>query len=614
MRNRFFQLSLLVALSMPLAAVAQPESIDTRPRANDTQLRHALQGIRLRHDVPGLAAAVFDREGTRVFAVGELAADGSPVAPESRFHVGQVSLLFNALMAATLVADGSLSADGELRRLAPEVDLHNPWSSERPVRIEDLLSHRAGLGATRFRDVYTESTDQPLLAGINRAFRALRLHDRPGETERYSVVGHAVVAYLVEKAAGMPYEQALDRLLFAPLELEASLGRDAAETFDSAGHNGRPSRPVPELELNLPPAGDLWISANDLARVGQLLLNNGRVGERQVLSEAALQWMEGAAADAPQIVPGRRRGIDVEEFSGHVFYSQTGALPGFLARFVYSRELGKGYVVLLNHGYATAALAEAEALLRGQIISGQGVPQVPAVSNDVVDIDSLTGWYRNATPELAPRVLYRNLDFARAVPCDKWLCLSHLAGTQRLEGFDAVRLRAEGRWQPGWSVRRSDAGIALEEQGRLWQRVERTEVLLTVLLAVFVIGGIVAACILLPAWTVSLLRRRIGNYHELVPRLVPLAAVASIVAFQVALFTTDYPALGNVSAPSITILVLSLLVPVLAVLSLPATVAGFLWGISRRSAVASAYLALVACVVAVVMAMHDLVGFQTWNY
>lgn len=601
-------------LSLPAVVAAQPENIDTRPRANDTQLRHALQGIRLRHDVPGLAAAIFDREGTRVFAVGELAADGSPVAPESRFRVGQVSLLFNALMAATLVADGSLSAEGELRRLAPEVDLHNPWSSERPVRVEDLLSHRAGLGATRFRDVYTESADQPLLAGINRAFRALRLTDRPGATERYSVVGHAVVAYLVEKAAGMPYEQALDRLLFAPLELEATLGREAKETFDSAGHYGQPSRPVPELALNLPPAGDLWISANDLARVGQLLLNNGRVGERQVLSEAALQWMEGAAADAPQIVPGRRRGIDVEEFGGHVFYTQTGALPGFLARFVYSRELGKGYVVLLNHGYATAALAEAEALLRGQVVAGASAPHVSAASGDAVDTESLAGWYRNVTPQFAPRALYQSLEFARAVPCEERLCFSRLAGTERLEGVDAQRLRAAGHWQPGWSLRNNEAGTALEEQGRLWQKVEGAQVLLTVTIALLVIIGIIAALVLLPTWTVSLLRRRIGNYHELVPRLVPLAAIASIVAFQVALFTTDYPALGKVSAPGITILVLSLLVPVLAVVSLPAAVAGFFWGISRRSAVAGGYLALVACLVTVIMAVQGLVGFQTWNY
>lgn len=614
MRQRFFNLCLLAVLWLPALAVAQPEMVDTRPRANDAQLRHALQSVRLRHDVPGFAAAIFDRDGTRVFAVGELAADGSPVAPESRFRVGQVSLLFNALLAATLIADGSLSADGELRRLAPEVDLHNPWSSERPVRIEDLLSHRAGLDATRFRDVYTDSADQPLLAGINRAFRALRLHDRPGEAERYSVVGHAVVAYLVEKAAGMPFEQALQRLLFAPLELEATLGRKAVETFDSTGHAGRPSRPVADLSLNLPPAGDLWISASDLARVGQLLLNNGRHGERQVLSEAALQWMEDTASEAPAIVPGRSRGLDVEEFAGFSFHTQTGALPGFLARFAYSRELGKGYVVLLNHGTSEAALAEAEALLRGQVISGARPQPVPSGSSGALDTESLAGWYRNVTPQTAPRALYQRLDLARAIPCDGHVCFSRLTGTTRLEAFDAERLRATGRWLPGWSLRASETAIALEEQGRRWQRMDSVQVLLTLALAIFVGGGMVMALFLLPVWTVSLLRRRIGNYHELVPRLLPLAAIVCIVAFQVALFTTDYPALGKVSAPSITILVLSVLAPVLAVVSLPATIAGFMWGISRRSAIASAYLALAACAAVAIMAMHDLIGFQTWNY
>lgn len=619
MRNRFLhQLYVIVALAVFASAVcAMPnDTPDTRPRADDTQLREALQDIRQRHAVPGLAAAVFDRNGARVFAVGELAANGNPVTPESRFHVAQVNLLFNGLMAATLVADGSLPAEAELRRLAPEVDLHNPWSGERPVRVEDLLSHRAGLGATRFRDVYAESSGQPLLAGINRAFRALRLTAPPGESERYSVVGHAIVAYLIEKAAGMAYEDALRRLLFQPLEMEATLGRQLGpESFDSEGHSGRPPSRVPELPLNLWAGGDLWISAKDLARVGQLLLNEGRKGERQLVSVAALQWMESAPTGDAALVPGHRRGVEVEEFDGFLFFTQTGALPGFVARFAYSRELGKGYLVLLNHGDATGALADAEALLRGQAIADAIAPPVPAAAPEALDTDSLTGWYRNVTPEQAPREFYLAwFDFAHAAICETRLCFSHLAGEERLEAFDDHRLRAEGRWYPGWSTRNAQTDLLLETQGALWQRVAGWQVLLRAVLAVFAISGLVMAFILLPAWTWSLLRRRIAKYHELVPRLLPLSAVFAVFAFQVTLFTTDYPALGIVSPQSIAVLVLSLLAPVLAVLSLPAAIAGFFWGLSRHPAIMSLYLSLVACVVVLVMAMHGLIAFQTWNY
>ncbi|HEX6929741.1 MAG TPA: serine hydrolase domain-containing protein [Gammaproteobacteria bacterium] len=616
-RHPWFFAAALAAFCPAVFAAAPAYLPDTRARANDEQLRHALEEIRDRHHVPGLAAAVFDRGNVRAFGVGELAPDGNPVTPDSRFRVGQVSLLFTGITAAALIADGSLPADGELRGLAPEVDLHNPWSGERPVRIADLVSHRAGLGATRFRDVYTDAPAQPLLAGINSAFRALRVERRPGEQERYSVVGHAIAAYLVEKAAGMPYEDELDRMLFQPLEAgAATLGRPAGPlSGDSAGHAGWPARPVPAIPLNLPTAGDLWISAKDLARVGRLLLNRGRWGERDVLPAAAVDWLEAPPADDAVLVPGSRRGVDAEEFDGVLFYTQTGALPGFLARFAYSPALERGYLVLLNHGDARHALAAADALLRGQILSGATrAPAVPSAAPGEQSLESLAGWYRNTIPELAPGSLYQSwMAFARASLCGNRLCLSHATRTWRLEVFDETRLRDEGSWQPGWEVRETENGLLLESRDARWQRVSPWEVVGSLAAAAFVLGGLLLGICLLPLWAWSLARGS-WSYHALVPRALPLAAVITVVAMQVLLFTTDYPALGRLSAPTVAILVASILAPLLALSAIPAAIAGFVWRMPLREAVMALYAALAAGGAALAMAMHDLVAFQTWNY
>ncbi|MBW3567308.1 MAG: beta-lactamase family protein [Proteobacteria bacterium] len=609
--------TVIVALAAPVPGAATPADIpDTRPRADDAQLRQALQEIRLQHAVPGMAAAVFDAEDTRVFAVGELEPGGNPVTPESRFRVGQVSLLFNGLLAAALVTDGSMSADGELRRLAPEVDMHNPWSDERPVRIEDLLAHRAGLGVTRFRDVYADTPGQPLLVGINRAFRALRLINRPGDVEHYSVVGPAIVAYMAEKAAGMPYEDALQRLLFMPLEMEATLGRvDGPRSFDSVGHSGRPALRVADLPLNLPPAGDLWISAKDLAQVGRLLLDRGRRGDQQVVAEAAVDWMEAAVSDTALQVPGKRRGLAVEEHGGFLFHTQTGAMQGFLARFAYSRELGKGYLVLLNHGGGTAALADAEALLRGQIVADAVAPAVPVAASEGVDLDALAGWYRNVSPEPAPRAFFQSWSsFMNATRCDGHLCVARPFRQTRLESFDGTRLREEGRWYPGWHVRATAAGLLLEGRGAAWQPVSGWQVLARGMLVLIVFGGILAASVLLPYWTWSILRWRLRNYHALVPRLLPLSAIAALVVFQVLLFSVDYPELGRAGTPGITILVFSILAPVLAFFALPAALAGFAWKLPWRALIAPLYLSVVAWIVAIALAQHDLVAFRTWVY
>lgn len=610
----------LVLLAVPVIAAAEapPAAVlDVRPRADDTGLREALERLRQEYAVPGIAAAVFDTESIRALGVGETAPGDAPVTPETRFRAGQVSLLFAGLATAALIADGRLPADGELRRLAPEVDVRNPWSAERPVRIDDLVSQRAGFGALHFRDVYAGSEVQPLLAGINSAFRALRLERPPGERERYSVVGHAIAAYLVEKAADAPYEDVLDRLVFQPLDATATLGRPGGPRDDDAqGHTGSPPHPVPVRTLNLPPAGEVWISAADLAAVGRLLLNRGRSGERELLPASAIEWIESLPEGASPLVPGARRGVRAEEFNGFLFYTRTGALPGFLARFAYSPELGRGYLVLMNRGDAEAALRAADTLLRGQLFAGHPLPgAVPPPAENRLDAAGLAGWYRNVTPGHPPVRLYRSwLGFMKAGACGDALCIAGPGLRQVLQPFDGTRLRERGHWQPGWRWHETGAKSTLETAAARWQPVGGWQVLFTVVAGFLVAAGLLLGVALAPVWGWSLVRRRISDYHELVPRLVPLAAVLSIVAMQLLLFVSGYPALGRVSAAAISILVLSVLAPLLAVLALAAVFAGFRWRLPRPALATALYLALAANGAVIALAANGLVAFQSWNY
>ncbi len=104
----------------------------------------------------------------------------------------------------TLVAEGSLSLDAKVGELVPEVDMHNPWAegqggNERPVLVRHLLSHQAGISPLHFRDLFVSGEVQPLLAGLNSSFRALRLEYPPGTRQVYSQATHGLAAYLVER-------------------------------------------------------------------------------------------------------------------------------------------------------------------------------------------------------------------------------------------------------------------------------------------------------------------------------------------------------------------------------------------------------------------------------
>jgi len=80
-----------------------------------------------------------------------------------------------------------------------------------------------------------------------------------------------VVGWVLERAGGMPLAQLLSRKLWGPLGAE----HDAYITIDRSGASAA--------------AGGFGATLRDLARFGQMLLDDGRVGDRRIVSR---QWID----------------------------------------------------------------------------------------------------------------------------------------------------------------------------------------------------------------------------------------------------------------------------------------------------------------------------------
>src|SRR5690606_27498678 len=137
-------------------------------------------------------------------------------------------------------------------------------------------------------------------------------------------------------------------------------------------------------------------------------------------------------------------------------------------------------------------------------------PPVPPPDATAVDMPPLEGWYRSTADVQPPAALYRPwLGLARGGACGdgKW-CFKTPAGSRVLEAFDAMRLREAGTWFPGWEVRAVDGRLSLRTGEGSWERVPAWQAIVALIAAAYVVAGILAGAVLLPAWTVSLLRRR----------------------------------------------------------------------------------------------------------
>jgi len=263
----------------------------------------------------------FDRNGatdTQASGLADVAAK-RVVDADDPVRVASISKLVTAIGAMRLVEEGKLDLDADLSPLLGW-RLRNPAFPDAQVTLRLLLSHRAGLTdaagyyAIPLDGALRDTTDDP---------RAWDQAHPPGTFFRYTNLNFAVVASAMERASGERFDKLMQRLIFAPLKIDACFNwatcsdakaARAIVLYDAAGKPVRDDNGgrKPECAVNrstkgdcdlsqwkpgrngalFSPQGGLRISANDLAKIGRLLLNDGEVDGVRLLKPASLREME----------------------------------------------------------------------------------------------------------------------------------------------------------------------------------------------------------------------------------------------------------------------------------------------------------------------------------
>jgi len=253
---------------------------------------------------PAAVAVHFDREG-RIEArvVDGLAnrASGRAVTPDDPVRIASISKLVVALGVLRLVEAGRIDLDRDVSDYLGW-RLRHPDYPDRPLTLGDLLGHRSGL---------TDNIDYalPLGANLETALGDPAAWDKaraPGGDFVYANLNYPVVAAAIEGATGERFDQAMARLVFTPLGIDACYNwptcsdaavarvvtlysADGTVLRDDLG-GARPACPVVPAKdgscdlgayrlarhgAGFSPQGGLRISANDLARIGVMLLRRG---------------------------------------------------------------------------------------------------------------------------------------------------------------------------------------------------------------------------------------------------------------------------------------------------------------------------------------------------
>jgi CubicO group peptidase (beta-lactamase class C family) len=331
------------------------------------------------HDVAGLAVAVV-REGevaSRGFGVRDVGT-GAPVTPETMFHLASVSkpVVATAVVSLATARDAGepvLDLDAPIVTWVPEFTLADGRAGE--ITVRQLLSHSSGLPDVADYGWHDPQLGDDTLSEFARSMSDWRLQAEPGAAYSYSNAGYELLGLLLSRACGTTFEDAVRRLVLAPLGMRDStfLRAEVPTQLAASPHVGMPLT-VPDgaypYTRRHAPSSTMHSNLVEMCRWMEAHLEPERLDPGLL----DLMWRPVLPVGSPPWEDEVALGWNVGRYGGHRTLSHSGADPGFGSRLVLMPERRVGVVVLANSNTVpTSNIAAAALDVALGDASGEGV-------------------------------------------------------------------------------------------------------------------------------------------------------------------------------------------------------------------------------------------------
>jgi CubicO group peptidase (beta-lactamase class C family) len=306
-----------------------------------------------------------------------------PPTSETLFGLGSITKVFTALSIMQLRDRGLLSVDDPVSNYL-EVRLE---PLDKPICLKHLLSHSSGIPALGYSeskmserwwmDGYPISSVEDVLTFMHGAEAWARA--KPGERWFYLNEGYILLGAIIERVSGQKYVDYIHEHVLEPLGMKRSF-------FKREEVEQKADRATPYLQQRdgtlfvgsnlyseIPAAGGLVSTTNDMARFVQMFLRGGRTETKEFISRESLELMQtpivampmedvplfSEHTNAPKQSNFYGLGLQVQkDFYGHTVIGHGGGVMGGTTYFALVPERQIAVVLLANaHGYPMSQLA-----------------------------------------------------------------------------------------------------------------------------------------------------------------------------------------------------------------------------------------------------------------
>jgi D-alanyl-D-alanine carboxypeptidase len=266
-----------------------------------------------------------------------------PATTAMPYSIGSISKQFTAAAVLLLAEEGKLSLEDKVARWLPEA------TRAGDVTVRQLLSMTSGYQDFWPQDYVMPSMMQPTSAQeIVAGWAGKPLDFDPGAKWQYSNTNYVIAGLIVERSAGMPLLDFLQKRIFGPLDMKSVFNTDATPLPAGAPKRYHrfglgPVRPAPKEGAGwMFAAGELAMTATDLVKWDISLIDQTVLKPESYRDmERELQLSNGAGTKYGL-------GVGVDIVNGRRVISHGGEVSGFCAANTIYPDERAAVVVLTN--------------------------------------------------------------------------------------------------------------------------------------------------------------------------------------------------------------------------------------------------------------------------
>jgi len=394
---------ILICLTIVASGIAGCDGKMDNSATEFSDLVEKVDAIREKYGMASAYLVLVDRDQTLLSRGMGIKAwnDPQPVTADNFYRLGSVTKAFTGLALLRAEEQGCLKLTDPVPQGATPPVVTNRWSDTDTLTIAMLMEHTAGIHEMSvdefaFNDPVT--LEEALWFRPNSRITAWP----PGLHSEYSNSGPGMAGWLIQQGCNTDFDRYIQENVFAPLRMPSATLLRTPEVISNlvGGYNTDPKEPINYWHFIFRPAGAANVRPAEMGNFLRMLINWGTLDGETVFTEAQIRRMETpttTAAARAGLDYGYGLGIRAATRNGRVYYGHSGDADGYLSRFAYNRESGRGFYVVITM-FDFQPMREIRDLLENWMLQDLTpiVPHnQPALKDEV--IDAVTGTYERAT-------------------------------------------------------------------------------------------------------------------------------------------------------------------------------------------------------------------------